>query len=109
MTEPHICQYTHDCPTLDELMPRFNEAPTLTFGSEHFGILSTLLILSFEDVIERLDMLGLDDNVMAALNNARDLIASELRCEDVAHNEIFRQFLEDGMKFLPALQAAHRV
>jgi hypothetical protein len=109
MTEPHICQYTHDCPTLDEFLPRFYEAPTLTFGSEHYGILCTLLILNFEYVIERLDMLGLDDSVMAALNNACDVIASELMCENVVHKEIFEQFLRDVMKFLPALQAAHRV
>lgn len=46
---------------------------------------------------------------MAALHNAREVIESEIMCTNDEHSEIFQQFLKDGMKFLPALQAAHRV
>lgn len=109
MTEPHICEYTHDCPTLDELLPRFYEAPTLTLGYHHHDVLSIILVSSFEQVIERLDMLGLDESVMTALHNAREVIESEIMCQSAEHSEIFQQFLKDGMKFIPALQAAHRV
>ena len=109
MTERHICEYTHDCPTLDERLPRFYQAPTLSFGVDHYLILTTLLYYGFDEVIERLDKVGLDDTVMSALREARDEIDSELSCTDPVHNEIFEQFLKDGMKFLPALRAAHRV
>ena len=109
MTEPHICQYTHDCPTLDELLPDFYAAPTLSFGVETYRSRATLLYYGFDAIIERLDMVGLDDSVMEALRTARDEIDSELACVVPAHNEIFEQFMKDGMKFLPALRAAHRV
>ena len=71
--------------------------------------MTTLLYWGFDSIIERLEMVGLDDSVMAALRQARDEIDSELACEDPVHHEIFEQFMNDGMKFLPALQAAHRV
>ena len=74
-----------------------------------YQINSILLVGAFDNVIERLDMLGLDESVMDALRDARNTIDTEIFCENFAHNEIFVQFVEDGMKFLPALQAAHRV
>ena len=109
MTEPHDCEYRHDCPTLDELLPRFYAAPTLSFGHDHYRVLTSLLYYGFDSIIGRLDMVGLDDSVMSALREARDEIDSELACEDPVHHEIFEQFMKDGMKFLPALRAAHRV
>jgi hypothetical protein len=109
MTEPHICEYTHDCSTLYDLLPRFYSAPSLTLGSETYRVLCFLMIAAFDEVIERIDMIGLDESVVTALREARDKIDSELICENPVHNEIFVQFVNDGMKFLPALQAAHRV
>lgn len=109
MVERHNCEYTHDCPTLEERLPRFREAPSLDFGVFSFQVSGVLLLDGFEKVIENLDLIGLDDSVMEALRKAHETIESEIYCENVAHNEIFTQFLKDGMKFIPALQAAHRV
>jgi hypothetical protein len=109
MTEPHISEYHHDCPTLYELLPRFYEAPTLTSGIENYRVLSSLLIHDYKQVVECLELLGLDESVMTALREAEYAIGEELACEEPSHHEIFEQFLNDGMKFLPALRAAHLV
>lgn len=99
----------HRCPSLDQLLPNLYVAPSMAHGVENYRIYSYLLLAGIDSVIVTLDMLGLEDHVMLALKEARDTIDSELMCEDLVHHEIFTQFLRDGMKFLPALQAAHRV
>ena len=99
----------HQCPTLEERLPRFDRAPAMSYGIDNYRVISYLLLADIDAMIANLEMLGLSDGAMLEMKEARDFIDSELMCENPVHHEIFEQFLKDGMKFVPALQAAHRV
>lgn len=81
----------------------------MTNGVDNYRVAIYLMLSDFDVVLSRLEMLGLDENVMLSMWEARETLNSELMCEDLIHHEIFEQFLKDGMKYLPALRAAHRV
>lgn len=99
----------HQYPTLEERLPRFDRAPTMSYGLENYRIVSYLLLVDLDAMIANLEMVGLSDGAILEMKEARDIIDSELMCENPVRHEIFEQFLDDGMKFVPALQVAHRV
>lgn len=81
----------------------------MSYGLENYRIVSYLLLVDLDAMIANLEMVGLSDGAILEMKEARDIIDSELMCENPVHHEIIEQFLQDGMKFVPALQAAHRV
>ena len=99
----------HQCPTLEERLPRFDQAPSMSFGIDNYRVISYLLLADIDAMIANLEMVGLSEGAILEMKEARDNIDSEFMCENPVHHEIFEQFLKDGMKFVPALQAAHRV
>lgn len=77
--ERHICEYTYDCQLSKNDFQGF-ETPSPESGVSAFKAVGILLLAGFEQVIENLDLIGLDESAMEALRLAHETIESETFC-----------------------------